>query len=216
MKAPHAAQASPATNVPNELIVAAIREILTNDRERDRVVAEGRNLRKRYKTLGVDLEALGITTKNRKRDIDEVVRTMKNTLHYMGLAGQQVSQGALFDGWTTTVSQEVKLGQDIWDAEDSGYMAGRHGVDIAECPYHPPGSELAAAWLSFHKKGRADAQKAQGPDTSTATAPRARRPRQDALPGVPATRHRRNGAGKAPSRRRRNGAGDTATTSGAD
>lgn len=197
MKQPQETSSVP-SNVPNEAVVEAIHEVWENNRERDRIVAQGRNLLKHCKTIGIDVDALRITIRNKKLDLDEVLRTFRNTIHYMGLTGQTVTQAALFEGWDTKLSQKVKAGQDIWDAQDLGYQAGRHGVDIAECPYHPPGSELAAAWLTFHKKGADAAAKARGPDVSVATAPRGRRkPKQETLPTIaPARRSRaRNGTG---------------------
>jgi len=171
------------SNVSNETIQEWMREYETQKRVCDVEQGVLRNIRKRAKADGVNLAALTAVSRARKMDPQEAVAELRDTTRYYALRNIPVSRETLFDGWTPRVTEKARELDDVWDAEDAGFQAGRHGTDIAECPYEI-GSMLHAEWLSWWHKGQESRSKELGPDATQAPATR-RRPRQTRFPGMP-------------------------------
>jgi len=197
-----------ASAISNDEVLACLREYESQKRVCDSENGVLRNIVKRHKAAGVNIPALMATCKARKREPMEVVAELREQIRYMSLRNIPVARETLFDGWTPRVSEKSRDEEDIWTAEDSGYRAGRHGVDISENPYSP-GIELHAAWLKWWQKGQAAIARELGPDTEQAPASRIRRPRQMRFPGTdrrkrPAEEEKGNGhAAEAPPKRGR-------------
>jgi ribosome modulation factor len=135
-----------------------------------------RNIVKRAKSDGVNTTAMINAVKASKLDPEVVAQDLRDQIRYMGLIHIPLTQASLFEGFDTTISQQTQREDDLWDAEDAGYKAGRHGVRIEECPY-TPGTELHVHWLEWWNKGQAAIARELGPDVKVAGASKTRRKR---------------------------------------
>jgi ribosome modulation factor len=144
-----------------------------------------RLLYKQLKSDGHDVAAMRTAIKYKKLDTDTAVNNIQATIRYSGLLGLPVSPETLFDGIDFAVTERTQANNDIWDAEEGGYQAGRHGIKIDECPYNP-GTELFVQWREWWHKGQKAAVMAMGSSTTEVRASPGRRRKQAALPLVPA------------------------------
>jgi hypothetical protein len=152
---------------------------------------------KQAKKEGVPTEAAIEAIRTKKRRGSEEARIfMRDLLRSLALANMPMSQQDLFEGWNAGVSPGVKAEADLWAAEDAGFKAGRHRMDLADCPFSP-GSEQHAVWHREYRKGELS-RVSEDPDTTVApaTRKRGRPPRQARIPG---TEQRMRRPGRAPS-----------------
>lgn len=182
---------APPSDVGNDEVLDWIRQYQSQKRVVDSENGVLRNVVKRAKSAGVNIKAM-LATVTAVKDPDEIIRQIRDTLHYMSLKKMVVDRDDLFEGWSPQVTARSRMADDVWTAEDTGYKAGRHGADIAECPYDA-GSELQVAWLKWHAKGQETIAKEMGPGGEQAKATKARKPRQARIPG---TERRANGASR--------------------
>ena len=139
-----------------------------------------RLLYKRLKSEGFDVASMRAAIKLRRLDTEAAVGILQSTLRYSGLLGVPVSPETLFDGVDFAVSESTQQGTDLWDAEESGYKSGRHGIKRDDNPYHA-GTELYVHWDNWWHKGKAALDAATGPNATEARATRSpRRSRQQA------------------------------------
>lgn len=146
-----------------------------------------RNIYKRAKNAGEDVDVMRWTISMLKKyTADEIVAKLKEGIRLLNIRHVPVSAEDLFDGLDLHVSNEAQHQDDLWDAQTKGYKAGRDGIKVEECPYHPPGSEMHTAWLKHWHKGQAAIARELGPDAKQADASRVRpsRRKQAALPGT--------------------------------
>jgi hypothetical protein len=186
------------SNVANDTIAEFLNIYRGDRRDLDSVNGTLRANLKRAGEQGVNKKALRRAVTALKRDPEEVVRDLADEIHYINLLRQPIHADDLFAGWSVEVSPNVTRANDLWDAETLGLEAGRGGRDRAECPYQP-GSELAAAWLKWWKRGETAKATEAGPTGEGPDATRAR-PRQMRIPGTEAKS--RGGNGKSPPKRR--------------
>lgn len=145
-----------------------------------------RNHRKRAKSAGINVRAMAAALRALKRsDPDGVISDLRDQIRYMQLLRLPVVSGDLFGNMPIQLTDKTKIGMDIWDAQDGGYKAGRHGAVVDECPYEQ-GSELAVQWIDWWHKGQASIAKELGPEGQQVTPTRGRRRRQTilVLPGA--------------------------------
>ena len=152
------------------------------DREIESLRGQRRAFAKRMKSAGINLAAFKLATSITKLDEGEAASELKDTLDYMRLFRMPMTQADLgFTDGEPTV--KVVREDDLWDAEEAGFRAGRHGEKIEACPY-PTGSELFVTWRAWWGKGQAQIAKELGPNARVATPSRERPPRQGRIPGT--------------------------------
>lgn len=177
---------SQATNSSNDASLEWMRAYQTQKRRCDEENGVLRNICKRAKADGTNVKAMILTVNLTKLDPSVVRQDIRDQLRYMGLRNLPVSATDLFDGLDLTVTDKTRAANDIWTAEQAGYVAGRRGEKIEASPY-PAGSELFVAWQQWWTKGQAAIAREMGPDAKVASTARERpsRAKQAALPGVP-------------------------------
>lgn len=141
-----------------------------------------RNLYKRAQAAGEDIKGMKLAIRMTKVAPEEAVAETKSSLYYMAIRNIPVTRESLFDGLDLHKSEQTRHDDDLWDAEEKGYLAGRHNVKIDECPYHP-GAELHVKWVEWWNKGQAAIARELGPNAEQANASR-RHPRQERMEGT--------------------------------
>jgi ribosome modulation factor len=131
-----------------------------------------RNILKRAKADGQNTKSMLDAIKTTKLDPAEVAANLREQLRLMALIHVPMTQAELF-AWDTAVTEKTQRADDMWDADDKGYRAGRHGAAIEEAPYSP-GTELHVSWLAAWHKGQAAIARELGPDEKQASTARAR------------------------------------------
>ncbi len=141
-------------------------------RQRRRVDEEQgvlRALLKRLKAEGHNTKAIVATVQASKRDSADVEIEYRDTLHLMALRKVISLEEILTITDDLQVSQKTAREDDLWDAEDNGYRAGRHGADRKENPY-AAGTENATAWDKWWSQGKRSATAELGPNEKQADA----------------------------------------------
>lgn len=163
----------------NEDKLAAIREMKRLGRAKDEAQGVYRSTLKRFKAEGHNTVAILETIKAERRDPDEVAAEMKETLHLMALR-QVITWDEMFKAADDqNVTQRARDDDDMWDADEKGYRAGRNGADRAENPYDA-GSERADEWDRSWAKGQASIAAEMGPQGEQASAAKKRPARKAA------------------------------------
>jgi ribosome modulation factor len=159
-----------------------------------------RNIVKRAKTDGMNTKAMIAAIAATKLDPEVVAADLRDEIRYMTIVRIPIHQAELFDGWDETVTQKTTQQDDLWDAEDAGYRAGRHGAAVEECKYLP-GTELHVHWLEHWHKGQAAIARELGQDVKQADAAKARPKREQ--PNLGILNPKRKAAAKSPRGGRR-------------
>jgi ribosome modulation factor len=188
-----------------------MRKVQTQQRRCDEENGVLRNLYKQAKAAGENVKQMRASITATKLTPEEAVADMRDRVYYMALRNIPVTQTALFGDLDTSVTETTQHADDIWDAQDKGYRAGRMGQKIEECPYQA-GSEFFVAWEEHWRKGQASIAHEMAPGEKVADASRARpmRARQGNLPGTeskPARKKARKKAARKKAGRRANGHG---------
>ncbi len=111
---------------------------------------------KRAKAAGIDQAALTQAMQMARQDTAQVELHYRNVNRYLSWLGSPLgTQGALF-GAHDDVQPTEKATQEQreWDAEDAGYLAGKGGEPVDNCP-HVAGSPFQVKWLEGWHKGQA-------------------------------------------------------------
>lgn len=148
-----------------------------------------RNIVKRAKSAGMNTKEMLAAIQATKIDPDEVVANLHDRIEYLGILRIDIPRESLFDGIDIQVTAKTAHADDMWDAEDKGYRAGRNGVPVADNPYDQSNqSELFAAWAREWNKGQGSIAREMGPSSQMASADRKRPARADqpTLAGMPA------------------------------
>ena len=189
------------SNISPDAELDWLRQYATQKRVCDSENGVLRNILKRAKGEGVNVKALTATHRATKLDPDEVVADLAAQIRMMALRHIPVTRESLFGDWTPPVTQKSRMADDLWDAEDSGYQAGRYGTGLDECPYDA-GSVLQVEWTRWWHKGQEAIARELGPDDKQASTAR-RGPRQQRIPGTEPRQHPpETGNGEAPRKRR--------------
>ncbi len=142
------------SNVTNDTISGFLHEIAVADREVSEATGRRRALLKRAKSEGLDLEALGFVSKAKKRETDEVVRLLRNTIRYSHVAKIEMSVSGLFDNLDlTALDPDAAAKQGQWAAEEAGFECGKANGSREDNPF-PPGAELHAQWDAGFLRGK--------------------------------------------------------------
>src|ERR1700733_3106616 len=166
----------------NDSAVNWMRQYRTQKRLCDEANGVLRNILKRAKSDGMDTKAMINAVKATKLNPDEVVAGLRNEITYLGLLHVKMTQSDIFENFDLTVTEKTEREDDLWDAEDAGYKAGRHGVKVEACPY-TAGTEHHVHWREFGHKGQHAIAAELGPDVKMANPARGRgRPRKNAAP----------------------------------
>jgi hypothetical protein len=168
-------------SISNDGATAAMQEMMAQSRLCSEANSVMRLLCKRLTSEGYDVKAMRSAIKYKRLDTGAAVSNLQATVRYSGLLGVPVSPETLFGDVDFAVSEKTQHGNDLWDAEESGYKSGRGGVKITENPYHA-GSELFVHWEKFWHKGQAALAMTLGPDTTQVRA--TRRPRRSRQPDL--------------------------------
>lgn len=158
-----------------------------------------RNLIKQARENGIDTEMATLAIRTKKRwSSTEATERLSNLLRSMALVHMPVAQDDLFN-WSSNVTSNTAAAADAWEAERSGYEAGSHGADPADCRYDA-GTEAHALWNTAYRRGQDDHAEHSG-GTERVPAERTRRARgraeEDTVEPAPAPRRRRRGNGRA-------------------
>lgn len=159
-----------------------IRQIRHQGRRCDEENGVLRNLFKRAKADGINTAAAREAIKATKLDLDVVESDLRDTLRYMAIIRVPVSKEKLFD-WSDAVTSKTEHEDSLWEADDAGYRAGRHGVRTEDCPpQFKPGSELYVHWLESWHKGQAAIAREMGEHVKPANPSRERPVRAGQVP----------------------------------
>jgi hypothetical protein len=198
---------------------AFIREYRTQKRECESANGTLRNILKRAKAAGMKPPQIIAAVKATAIDPEEVVSNLRDQIEYMGILHIDIPRETLFDV-DIQVTEKTAHADDLWDAEDKGYRAGRNGVPIDDTPYDPTSqSELYAAWRRDWSKGQASIAREMGPDSKPASADR-KRPERSAnkqpdlgvVPPAPKKARGSRGKGYVPGATRKRRASNSTVT----
>jgi ribosome modulation factor len=179
------------------------RDIRRSQRERDEATGRHRALLKRAKSEGIDLDAMKRAIKALRIEPDEVVTSTRNEIHYMQLLGiGGITSDSIFVG-DIEITERTQQEEDLWEADDRGYRAGRNGTRSDECPYDG-GTEAHAVWTKSWRKGQASMAVEMGPNAKIASAQREHpgRTEEDTRESLPAVISPQAKPGKPPRRGR--------------
>lgn len=172
------------SNSKNEAALDGMRAAELMERELSEIRGQLGAHWKALKADGHDIKAMKRAMKLSRLGQPEAVIEQRNVIHYYSLRRQPMTQIDLFGDLDLTVIGRPER-TDLWDAEDEGYRAGRHGVAIEECP-HQPGSEAFDEWRRAWAKGERSIARELGSDARVASARSDRPPRQSRIPGTEA------------------------------
>lgn len=160
--------------ISNDVIRDFMRQYRTQKRLCSEANGELRNIVKKAKSAGVNPKEMIASVNDTTMEPEVVAQNMRDGVHYRSLLGiNTLTRTALFDGWDDGVTEQTQHRDDVWDAEDKGYKAGRAGVKADDCPYEF-GSELAVHWRAEWNKGQASIARELGPNAKQADSSRAR------------------------------------------
>ena len=188
------------------------RDISRSKRKVTEASGAHRALLKRAKSAGINVKKLLETHEATKLDSDVVIADLRDYTHYLQLVGvPNVTPEAVFRH-DAAVTQKTQMLEDVHDAEEAGYKAGRNGVPIDDNPY-PPGSECHVAWREHWSEGQAAIALELGPDAKVASAAKAHPGRKGAsasttpeAPAKKAAAPRKGAAANGNSKPKRKGA----------
>ena len=145
-----------------------------------------RNIWKRAKGEGENTRVMRWVIGAMKRaSPEEIIAELSEKIRVLQLCRIEVKAPDLFGNMDLTISQQTKQMDDLWDAYQKGYTAGRAGMNVNECPYASDGDEhdLHREWHAAWRAGQAAIARELGPSVEAAPATR-RRPRQTRMEGT--------------------------------
>lgn len=161
-----------------------MREYRKQKRECESANGVLRNILKRAKAAGMNPKEMTAAVQATKIDPEEVAANLRERVEYMAILNINIPEN-LFADLDTQVTEKTRREDDLWDAEDKGYRAGRNGVPIGDNPYDQTNqSELFAAWARDWNKGQASIAHEMGPDSKAASADRKRPARSAPQPNL--------------------------------
>lgn len=147
-----------------------------------------RNMYKKAKSEGESVDDMRAVLRMLKsKTSDEILVSLRNQIRYLMLRSVQVTASDLFEAFEVDLPNSIKHNDDIWEAEDKGYRAGRNNVEIKENPYGA-GSENFVHWEEHWHKGQASIAREMGPDALVNTT--RTRPRSGGQARIPGTEER--------------------------
>jgi hypothetical protein len=160
-----------------------MREYRKQKRECESANGVLRNIVKRAKAAGMNTKEMLAAIQATKIDPEEVVANLHDRIEYMGILHIDIPRDSLFAGMDIELTAKTVHADDIWDAEDKGYRAGRNGVPIGDNIYDQSDqSELFTAWAREWNKGQASIAREMGPDSKPASTERKRPARSNDQP----------------------------------
>ena len=112
-----------------------------------------RNIVKRAKADGMNSKSMIAAVKATKIDPVEVAKDLQDEIRYMQILRIPVTAEDLLSAWDAEVNSKTRREDDLWDADDKGYRAGRNGDDISTMSYEDP--EMEKHWVAAWHKGQA-------------------------------------------------------------
>jgi len=188
-----------------------MRQIQTQQRAGEHENSTLRQIYKRAKNSGENVGAMRkVIRMLRSQSPEEIITELRDQIAYLQMRRVDIIPTDLFDGSNMPITEKTARADDMWDAGEKGYGAGRLGAKIEDCPYDP-GTELHVEWIKNWQAGQAAIAREMGPDAKVASASRGRPRRGDQgrIPGTetklqaPRKAGRPKGAakkGKAPSK----------------
>lgn len=147
-----------------------------------------RNMYKKAKAEGESVEDMRAVLRMLKsKTSDEILDSLRNQIRYLTIRSVPVTASDLFEAMDVELTNSARHLDDIWDAEDKGYAAGRHNVEIKENPYQA-GSEHFTHWEEHWHKGQASIAREMGPDALVNTS--RTRPARNGQTRIPGTEDR--------------------------
>lgn len=138
-----------------------------------------RSILKDAKGHGINTKAMIQGVAFTKIEPDEVRSELRDVIEIVQLLRIEVSQSDLFEGMDLRVTEKTVREDDVWEADDAGYRAGRYGARVEDCKY-PAGTELHVHWLAAWHKGQASIAHELGPNVKPASTSKARPKREQA------------------------------------
>jgi ribosome modulation factor len=116
---------------------------------------------------GVDAKAIAWVIAARKRDPEELAREIRatNEMAVIGKLAIGNVQMMLFEDGSSVggkvdaahaARQAPASEEDIEHAGEAGYIAGKAGKPVEDCPYEDPGSLEALKWVGRHRDAQAE------------------------------------------------------------
>lgn len=115
-----------------------------------------RSILKRAKSAGCNTAQIVAVHQAKKKELDVVVRDVKDQIRYMNLRGIAITSEVLFGEYQPTEDEAAAAKASEEDAENRGYSAGMGGQTSGDNPF-VAGTREHVAWGEGQKKG-ADAQ----------------------------------------------------------
>lgn len=163
--------------ISNDVISDFMRQYRQQKRKCSEEQGVLRNILKRAKSAGLNTKEMTASVQDLTQEPDIVAQNLSDGLRYRTLLGiKTITREALFD-WSDDVSPQTRHHDDLWDAEENGYKAGRAGQSADDNPYDV-GSELHVHWLGEYRKGQMSIAREMGPNVKQANPSRGR-PRRD-------------------------------------
>ena len=170
-------------------------------------------LRAEYKRAKADGENVDVMRrvirKLRSKSPEEILQDLRDEIEYLLMRRVSISATDLFSGANMDISEHTRHADDMWDAGEKGYRAGRLGAKVEDAPYQP-GSELFDEWKREWQRGQEAIAREMGPNAQVASTSK-KRPRQGRIPGTeakqPSPTRRAAGKGGAKKKGGRKGGG---------
>jgi ribosome modulation factor len=202
------------SNVPNETILYYTHELTRSKRKIDEASSAHRLMVKRAKADGVPtvaiLESIADARLEPEVRRQKIIDRIKVESARYPDSGSTITE--LVARMDTRVSEKMRHTDTLFDAEQRGYMAGKYGQSVDDCPY-VAGGELAATWRQFWNEGQAANAAQLGENAKMANQRREREPRKTAavvqlpLGDKPPRKQRKQPARKQQRRTSPNGSG---------
>jgi ribosome modulation factor len=174
------------SNVPTETILYYTHELTRSKRKIDEASSAHRLMVKRAKADGVPtlaiLESIAdarLEPEVRRQKIIDRIRV--ESARYPD-SGSTITE--LVARMDTRVSEKMRHTDTLFDAEQRGYLAGKYGQSVDDCPYLA-GGELAATWRQYWNEGQAANAAQLGENAKMANQRREREPRKTTVVQLP-------------------------------
>src|SRR5208283_943020 len=160
------------SNVSNETWLNHIRECALAKRAVEEASGRHRAKLKAAKADGVDPKLVAwAVTQVKRRDALDVALELRGMVRVANLLGVSAMMDSIFDGWSPGINSAAQHQQGLFDAEDSGYQAGKQGTSRSDNP-EIAGTEAFVEWDKGWIAGQAAIAASMGPGETQASADR--------------------------------------------
>ena len=141
------------TNVTDDTRIEYLRRATVARQDAETYHAIYRNVLKAAKKAGLNTKEMVRAMGDKRRDVDVVTTDIKDHIRFLSLLNMPVTQTSMFEAAAPPVQEQDRGDQSAWFANQAGYLAGKAGRIVDECP-HVPGSEEDQAWRRGWNRGQ--------------------------------------------------------------